>query len=104
VRFNAPVQPSYGSLSSFLETVRIVVGRVHHVVQLHHDVGANRGLPNDAKNCKKLWRKKTQLFVRYSASLFWQTIFGGLFFHNTHKLHVYCLFVVLKLTSVDKAL
>jgi hypothetical protein len=54
-----------------------------------------------ARNCGG---KKHNFFVRYSASLFWQTIFGGLFFHNTHKLHVYCLFVVLKLTSVDKAL
>ena len=42
--FNATVEPANRSESRLFEPVRIGVSRVDHVVQLHHDVGAYRGL------------------------------------------------------------
>jgi hypothetical protein len=49
VGFNATIEPSDSPESCLLKSIRIGVGRVNNVVQLHHDVGADRCLELDKK-------------------------------------------------------
>ncbi len=46
VSLNASVEPPDRSLPRLFKSFRVGVGGVHHVVQLHHDVGTDRGLIN----------------------------------------------------------
>jgi hypothetical protein len=50
VGFNATIEPSDSPESCLLKSIRIGVGRVNNVVQLHHDVGADRCLELDKKD------------------------------------------------------
>ena len=45
--FNATIQPTHGPVPGLLKAVGVGVRRVHDVVQLHHDVGADGGLDLD---------------------------------------------------------
>lgn len=58
--FNATIEPSDSPESCLLKSIRIGVGRVNNVVQLHHDVGADRCLELDKK---KLSSELSQMLI-----------------------------------------
>ena len=44
VDLEAPVRPPDRPVSRLLEPLRVLVGGVHHVIQLHHDVSPDSAL------------------------------------------------------------